>query len=241
MVLFTMQDKGKLQFDHLEWGGKNSDVLLFSQNNKLFQLKPESQDKYFNAVSEIQDSKVLKNIITCENIVPLPGSDLFLANLTMANSLKRLFIIYNIAENKVVKVTSPTPHLDMNNKTIKSLGWINRELLFATQNRNLFEYGWIPNNDPQNLNMFLVKVSEIPHAPDDLIFLDNEHFIALADIGETTPSLYLYNRENLASSKKFETNGEWVKQLKKLDGKSFAAFCQSGKVLTYTLSKSLIN
>jgi len=241
MVLFTMQDKEKLQFDHLEWGGKNSDVLLFSQNNKLFQLKPESQDKYFNAVSEIQDSKVLKNIITCENIVPLPGSDLFLANLTMANSLKRLFIIYNIAENKVVKVTSPTPHLDMNNKTIKSLGWINRELLFATQNRNLFEYGWIPNNDPQNLNMFLVKVSEIPHAPDDLIFLDNEHFIALADVGGTIPSLYLYNRENLASSKKFETNGEWVKQLKKLDGKSFAAFCQSGKVLTFTLSKSLAN
>jgi len=241
MVLFTMQDKEKLQFDHLEWGGKNSDVLLFSQNNKLFQLKPESQDKYFNAVSEIQDSKVLKNIITCENIVPLPSSDLFLANLTMANSLKRLFIIYNIAENKVVKVTSPTPHLDMNNKTIKSLGWINRELLFATQNRNLFEYGWIPNNDPQNLNMFLVKVSEIPHAPDDLIFLDNEHFIALADVGGTIPSLYLYNRENLASSKKFETNGEWVKQLKKLDGKSFAAFCQSGKVLTFTLSKSLAN
>jgi len=241
MVLFTMQDKEKLQFDHLEWGGKNSDVLLFSQNNKLFQLKPESQDKYFNAVSEIQDSKVLKNIITCENIVPLPSSDLFLASLTMANSLKRLFIIYNIAENKVVKVTSPTPHLDMNNKTIKSLGWINKELLFATQNRNLFEYGWIPNNDPQNLNMFLVKVSEIPHAPDDLIFLDNEHFIALADVGGTIPSLYLYNRENLASSKKFETNGEWVKQLKKLDGKSFAAFCQSGKVLTFTLSKSLAN
>ena len=241
MVLFTMQDKEKLQFDHLEWGGKNSDVLLFSQNNKMFQLKPESQDKYPNAVSEIQDPKVLKNIITCENIVPLPSSDLFLANLTMANSLKRLFIIYNIAENKVVKVTSPTPHLDMNNKTIKSLGWINRELLFATQNRNLFEYGWIPNNDPQNLNMFLVKVSEIPHAPDDLIFLDNEHFIALADVGGTIPSLYLYNRENLASSKKFETNGEWVKQLKKLDGKSFAAFCQSGKVLTFTLSKSLAN
>jgi len=241
MVLFTMQDKEKLQFENLEWGGKNSDVLLLSQNNKLFQLKPESQDKYFNAVSEIQDSKVLKNIINCENIVPLPDSDCFLANLSVANTLKRLLIIYNIAENKVVKVTSPSPHLDTNNKTIESLGWINKELFFATQNRNLFEYGWTPNNDPQNLNMFLVKVSEIPHAPDDLIFLDNEHFIALADVGGTTSSLYLYNRENLASYKKFETNGEWVKQLKKLDGNSFAAFCKSGKVLTYTLSKSLAN
>jgi hypothetical protein len=159
----------------------------------------------------------------------------------MNNSLKRLLIIYNIAENKVVKVTSPSPHLDTNNKTIESLGWINKELFFATQNRNLFEYGWIPSNDPQNLNMFLVKVSEIPNAPDDLIWLDNEHFIALADVGGTIPSLYLYNRENLASSKKFETNGEWVKQLKKLDGNSFAAFCKSGKVLTYTLSKSLAN
>jgi hypothetical protein len=49
----------------------------------------------------------------------------------------------------------------------------------------------------------------------------------------------LYHRENLASSKKIQTNGEWVKQLKKLDGNSFAAFCESGKVLTYTLSKSL--
>ena len=87
----------------------------------------------------------------------------------------------------------------------------------------------------------MVKASEIPHAPEDLIYLDNEHFIALADVGGTTPSLYLYNRENLASSKKFETNGEWVKQLKKLDGNSFAAFCKSGKVLTYTLSKSLGN
>ena len=241
LVLFTMQDKEKVQFDHLEWGGKNSDVLLFSHNNKLFQLRPESQDKYPNTVSEIQDSVVLKNIINCENIVPLNGSDLFLANLTMANSLKRLLIIYNIAENKIVKVTSPTPHLEINNKAIKSLGWINKELFFATQNRNLFEYGWIPNNDPQNLNMFLVKVSEISHAPDDLIWLDNEHFIALADVGGTIPSLYLYNRENLASSKKFETNGEWVKQLKKLDGNSFAAFCKSGKVLIYTLSKSLGN
>jgi serine/threonine protein kinase len=241
MVLFTMQDKGKLQFEHLEWGGKNSDVLLFSQNNKMFQLKPESQDKYPNAVSEIEDSKVLKNIINCGNIVPLPSSDLFLANLSMNNSLKRLLIIYNIAENKVVKVTSPKPHLEINNIAIKSLGWINKELFFATQNRNLFEYGWIPSNDPQNLNMFLVKVSEIPNAPDDLIWLDNEHFIALADVGGTIPSLYLYNRENLASSKKFETNGEWVKQLKKLDGNSFAAFCKSGKVLTYTLSKSLAN
>ena len=241
LVLFTMQDKEKIQFKNLEWGGKNSDVLLFSQNNKLFQLKPESQDRYPNTVSEIQDSVVLKNIINCENIVPLNGSDLFLANLTMANSLKRLLIIYNIAENKIVKVTSPTPHLDLNNKTIQSLGWINKELFFATQNRNLFEYGWIPNNDPQNLNMFLVKVSEISHAPENLIYLDNEHFIALADVGGTTPSLYLYNQENQASFKKFETDGEWVKQLKKLDGNSFAAFCKSGKVLTYTLSKSLAN
>ena len=241
LVLFTMQDKEKAQLEHLEWGGKSSDILLFSQNNKLFQLKPESQDKYSNAASEIQDSVILKNVSNWENIVPLTGSDLFLANLSMANRLKRLLIIYNIAENKVVKVTSPTPHLDMNNKTIQSLGWINKELFFATQNRNLFEYGWIPNNDPQNLNVLLVKASEIPHAPEDLIYLDNEHFIALADVGGTTPSLYLYNRENLASSKKFETNGEWVKQLKKLDGNSFAAFCKSGKVLTYTLSKSLGN
>jgi len=241
VVLFTMQDKEKIQFDHLEWGGKNSDVLLFSQNNKMFQLKPESQDKYPNLPLEVQDPKVLKNVINWENIVPLPGSDFFLANLSMTNSLKRLLIIYNIAENKIVKITSPSPHLDMNNKTIKSLGWINKDLFFATQNRNLFEYGWIPNNDPQNINMFLIKSSELPHAPDDLIWLDNDHFILLADIGETTPSLYLYNRENLASSKKFETNGEWVKQLKKLDGNSFAAFCKSGKVLTYTLSKSLTN
>ena len=241
VVLFTMQDKEKIQFDHLEWGGKNSDVLLFSQNNKMFQLKPESQDKYPNLPLEVQDPKVLKNVINWENIVPLPGSDFFLANLSMTNSLKRLLIIYNIAENKIVKITSPSPHLDMNNKTIKSLGWINKDLFFATQNRNLFEYGWIPNNDPQNINMFLIKSSELPHAPDDLIWLDNDHFILLADIGETTPSLYLYHRENLASSKKFETNGEWVKQLKKLDGNSFAAFCKSGKVLTYTLSKSLTN
>jgi serine/threonine protein kinase len=241
VVLFTMQDKEKIQFDHLEWGGKNSDVLLFSQNNKMFQLKPESQDKYPNLPLEVQDPKVLKNVINWENIVPLPGSDFFLANLSMTNSLKRLLIIYNIAENKIVKITSPSPHLDMNNKTIKSLGWINKDLFFATQNRNLFEYGWIPNNDPQNINMFLIKSSELPHAPDDLIWLDNDHFILLADIGETTPSLYLYHREKFSSSKKFETNGEWVKQIKKLDGKSFAAFCQSGKVLTYTLSKSLAN
>ena len=241
LVLFTMQDKEKAQLEHLEWGGKSSDILLFSQNNKLFQLKPESQDKYSNAASEIQDSVILKNVSNWENIVPLTGSDLFLANLSMANRLKRLLIIYNIAENKVVKVTSPTPHLDMNIKTIQSLGWINKELFFAIQNRNLFEYGWIPNNDPQNLNILLVKASEIPHAPDDLIWIDNEHFIDLADVGGTTPSLYLHNRENLASFKKFETNGEWVKQLKKLDGNSFAAFCKSGKVLTYTLSKSLAN
>ena len=241
LVLFTMQDKEKIQFERLEWGGKNSDVLLFSQNNKLFQLKPESQDKYPNTVSEIKDSVVLKNVSNWDKIVPLPGTDLFLANIGMTNILKRLFIIYNIAENKIVKVTSPTPHLDVNNKTIQSLGWINKELFFATQNRNVFEYGWVPNNDPQNLNILLVKTSEIPHAPDDLIFLDNEHFIALADVGGTTPSLYLHNQENLASFKKFETNGEWVKQLKKLDGNSFAAFCKSGKVLTYTLSKSLAN
>jgi hypothetical protein len=150
-------------------------------------------------------------------------------------------VIYNLAENKVEKAISPSANLDLNNKTIKSLGWINKELFFVTQNRNLFEYGWVPNNDPQSVIKILIKSSELPHAPDDLIWLDNEHFIALADVGGTTPSLYLYNRENLASSKKFETNGEWVKQLKKLDGNSFAAFCKSGKVLTYTLSKSLVN
>ena len=241
LVLFTMQDKEKIQFENLQWGGKNSDVLLFSQNKKLFQLKSESQDQYPNMASEIQDSKVLKNVVNWENIVPLPGSDFFLANIGMNNGLKRLFIIYNIYENKIVKVTSPAPNLDINNKSIKSIGWISNELFFATQNRNLFEYGWIPNNDSQNLNMFLVKASEIPHAPDDLIWLDNNHFVALADIGGNTPFLHLYNRENLASYKKIETNGEWVKQLKKLDGNSFAAFCKSGKILTYTLSDSLAN
>ena len=241
MVLFTMQDKEKLQFENLEWGGKNSAILLFSQNNKLFQLKPESQDRYPNAVSEIQDPKHLIKFITCDSIVPLPGSDCFLANLSVANTLKRLLVIYNLAEDKVEKAISPSANLDLNNKTIKSLGWINKELFFVTQNRNLFEYGWVPNNDPQSVIKILIKSSELPHAPDDLIWLDNEHFIALADVGGTTPSLYLYNRENLASSKKFETNGEWVKQLKKLDGNSFAAFCKSGKVLTYTLSKSLVN
>lgn len=241
LVLFTMQDKEKIQFENLEWGGKNSDVLLFSQNNKLFQLKPESQDRYPNTVSEIQDPKHLIKFITCDNIVPLPGSDLFLANLSVANNLKRLLIIYNLAENTVEKSISPSANLDLNNKTIKSLGWINKELLFVTQNRNIISYGWVPNNDPQSIIRILVKSSELPHAPDNLIYLDNEHFIALADVGETTPSLYLYNQENLASSKKFETNGEWVKQLKKLDGNSFAAFCKSGKVLTYTLSKSLAN
>jgi serine/threonine protein kinase len=241
MVLFTMQDKEKLQFEHLEWGGKNSDILLFSQNNKLFQLKPESQDRFPNAVSEIQDPKHLIKFITCDNIVPLLGSDCFLANLSVANTLKRLLVIYNLAENKVEKAISPSANLDLNNKTIKSLGWINKDLFFATQNRNVFEYGWVPNNDPQSQIRILVKSSELPNDPDDLIWLDNEHFIALADVGGTIPSLYLYNRENLASSKKFETNGEWVKQLKKLDGNSFAAFCKSGKVLTYTLSKSLAN
>lgn len=241
MVLFTMQDKEKLQFENLEWGGKNSAILLFSQNNKLFQLKPESQDKYPNAVSEIQDPKHLIKFITCDSIVPLPGSDCFLANLSVANTLKRLLVIYNLAEDKVEKAISPSANLDLNNKTIKSLGWINKELLFVTQNRNLLEYGWVPNNDPQSVIKILVKSSELPNAPDDLIWLDNEHFIALADVGGTTSSLYLYNRENLASYKKFETNGEWVKQLKKLDGNSFAAFCKSGKVLTYTLSKSLAN
>jgi serine/threonine protein kinase len=241
MVLFTMQDKEKLQFENLEWGGKNSAILLFSQNNKLFQLKPESQDKYPNAVSEIQDPKHLIKFITCDNIVPLPGSDCFLANLSVANTLKRLLVIYNLAEDKVEKAISPSANLDLNNKTIKSLGWINKELLFVTQNRNLLEYGWVPNNDPQSVIKILVKSSELPNDPEDLIWLDNEHFIALTDVGGTTPSLYLYNRENLASYKKFETNGEWVKQLKKLDGNSFAAFCKSGKVLTYTLSKSLVN
>ena len=241
LVLFTMQDKEKIQFEHLGWGGKNSDVLLFSQNNKLFQLKPESQDRYPNTVSEIQDPKHLIKFITCDNIVPLPGSDLFLANLSVANNLKRLLIIYNLAENTVEKSISPSANLDLNNKTIKSLGWINKELLFVTQNRNIISYGWVPNNDPQSIIRILVKSSELPLAPENLIYLDNEHFISLADVGGTTPCLYLYNRENLASSKKFETNGEWVKQLKKLDGNSFAAFCKSGKVLTYTLSKSLAN
>lgn len=241
LVLFTMQDKEKIQFKNLEWGGKNSDVLLFSQNNKLFQLKPESQDRYPNTVSEIQDPKHLIKFITCDNIVPLPGSDLFLANLSVANNLKRFLIIYNLAENTVEKSISPSANLDLNNKTIKSLGWINKELLFVTQNRNIISYGWVPNNDPQSIIRILVKSSELPHAPENLIYLDNEHFIALADVGGTTPSLYLYNQENQASFKKFETNGEWVKQLKKLDGNSFAAFCKSGKVLVYTLSKSLGN
>lgn len=239
VVLFTMQDKEKLQFEHLEWGGKNSDVLLFSQNNKMFQLKPESQDQYPDMVSEIQNAKILKNAVKWENITALPDTDFFLANITMTNSLKRIFIIVDVAENKIVKFTSPSPHLDKNNKPINSISWINDKQFFATQNRNLFEYGWIANNDPQNLNMFLVKSSELPQSPEDLIWLDNDHFVALADIGETIPYLYLYNRENFSSAKKFETNGEWVKQLKKLDGNSFAAFCESGKVLTYTLSESL--
>jgi hypothetical protein len=77
MVLFTMQDKEKLQFENLEWGGKNSAILLFSQNNKLFQLKPESQDRYPNAVSEIQDPKHLIKFITCDSIVPLPVAIVF--------------------------------------------------------------------------------------------------------------------------------------------------------------------
>ena len=241
MVLFTMEDKEKKQFEHLEWGGKNSDVLLFSQNNKMFQLKPESQDQYPNTVFEIQDPKVLKNALKCDNIRALADTDFFLANITMTSSLKRIFVIFNITENKVVKVTSPSPHLDKNNKAVSSISWINNKLFFATQNRNLFEYGWIENNDPQSLNISLIKSTELPQAPDDLICFDNDHFIALADVGETIPSLYLYNRENFSSFRKFETNGEWVKQLKKLDGNSFAAFCQSGKVLIYTLSKSLVN
>ena len=148
-------------------------------------------------------------------------------------------MVYNLAENKTVKITSPAPVLERSNKAISSLGWVDNELIFATHNRNLFEYSLAPLNNPQDLFMPVVKSSELPSAPDDLIWLDTNHFIALADVGGTTPSLYLYNRENLVSFKKFETNGEWVKQLKKLDGKSFAAFCKSGKVLTYTLSKSL--
>lgn len=72
------QDKGKIRYENLAWVGRNSDVLLFSQNNKMFQLKPESQDQYPNIASEIQDSKVLKNIINWDNIAPLPGSDFFL-------------------------------------------------------------------------------------------------------------------------------------------------------------------
>lgn len=241
LVLFTMQDKEKAQLEHLEWGGKSSDILLFSQNNKLFQLRPESQDKYPNTVSEIKDSVVLKNVSNWDKIVPLPGTDLFLANLNMNNSLKRLLIIYNIAENKTVKVTSPTPHLEINNKTIKSLGWISVDRVFTTQNRNLFEYSLVQNNDPKNLVMNFEKLHELPLPPEDIIWLDNSNFVSLADIGGTMPDLYLHNLENLASFKKFETNGEWVKQLKKLDGNSFVAFCKSGKVLTYTLSKSLAN
>lgn len=239
LVLFTMQDKDQVQFENLEWCGKNSNVLLFSQNNKMFQLKPESQDQYPNMASEIQDPKILKTALKCDNIASLTNTDFVLANISMASNLKRLFIIFNVAENKIVKITSPTPHLDINFKAIKSISWINDKQFFATQNRNLFEYGWISNNDPQNLNMVLIKSSELPHAPNDLIWLDSDHFVTLTDLGETIPALYLYNRENFSSPEKFETNGEWVKHLKKLDGNSFAAFCRSGKVLTYTLSESL--
>jgi hypothetical protein len=148
-------------------------------------------------------------------------------------------MVYNLAENKTVKITSAAPVLERSNKAISSLGWVDNELIFATHNRNLFEYSLAPLNSPQYLIMPVVKSSELPSAPDDLIWLDTNHFIALTDLGEPIPSLYLYHRENLASSKKIQTNGEWVKQLKKLDGNSFAAFCESGKVLTYTLSKSL--
>ena len=240
-VVFVKQDKGKIRYENLAWVGRNSNVLLFSQNNKMFQLKPESQDQYPNIASEIQDSNVLKNIINWDNIAPLPGSDFFLANIGTTNSLKRLLIQYNIAENKVVKFTSIWPHLDMNNKVVKCMGWISVDRVFTTQNRNLFEYSVVQNNDPKNLVMNFEKLHELPLPPEDIIWLDNSNFVSLADIGGTMPDLYLHNLENLASFKKFETNGEWVKQLKKLDGNSFVAFCKSGKVLTYTLSKSLAN
>jgi serine/threonine protein kinase len=238
-VLFAIQDKEYIQVENFGWGGKHSDVLLFSQNNKIFQLKPESQDKYPDVVSEIQDTKVFKNALKCDNITTHAGTDFFLANISVANSLQRILMVYNLAENKTVKITSAAPVLERSNKAISSLGWVDNELIFATHNRNLFEYSLAPLNSPQDLIMPVVKSSELPSAPDDLIWLDTNHFIALTDVGGTTPSLYLYNRENQVSFKKFETNGEWVKQLKKLDGNSFAAFCESGKVLTYTLSKSL--
>ena len=238
-VLFAIQDKEYIQVENFGWGGKNSDVLLFSQNNKIFQLKPESQDKYPDVVSEIRDTKVLKNALKCDNITTHAGTDFFLANISMSNNLKRVLMVYNLAENKTVKITSAAPVLERSNKAISSLGWVGNELIFATHNRNLFEYSLAPLNSPQDLIMPVVKSSELPSAPDDLIWLDTNHFIALTDVGEPIPSLYLYHRENLASSKKIQTNGEWVKQIKKLDGKSFAAFCESGKVLAYTLSKSL--
>ncbi|MCY2972857.1 MAG: serine/threonine-protein kinase [Planctomycetota bacterium] len=241
LVLFTMRDKKNTDFKNLGWGGKNSDVLLFSQNYKLFQLKMESEDRFPDTVSEIQDPNAFTQVLTWENVVPLNGSDFFLANIALNYNPKQILIVYSIAESKIVKFTFPPPNLDMNNKIISSLGWIKTELVFATQNRSFLEYTWTLNNDSKNINMILGKSSELPHAPDDLICLDNNHFIALVDIGETMPSLYLYNRENLSSFRKFETNGECVKQLKKLDGNSFAAFCKSGKVLTYTLSKSLAN
>jgi len=241
LVLFTMRDKKNTYFKNLGWAGENSDVLLFSQNNKIFQLKPESEDRFPDTVSEIQDPNAFTQVLTWENIVPLHGSDFFLANIALNYDPKQILIVYNLAESKIVKFTYPPPNFDINNKTISSLGWINTGLVFATQNRSFLEYTWIPNNDSKNLNMILGKSSALPHAPDDLICLDNDHFIVLADIGEAMPYLYLYNRENLSSFEKFETNGEWVKELKKLDGNSFAAFCKSGKVLTYTLSKSLAN
>ena len=240
-VVFVKQDKGKIRYENLAWVGRNSNVLLFSQNNKMFQLKPESQDQYPNIASEIQDSNVLKNIINWDNIAPLPGSDFFLANIGTTNSLKRLLIQYNIAENKVVKFTSIWPHLDMNNKVVKCMGWISVDRVFTTQNRNLFEYSLVQNNDPKNLVMNFEKLHELPLPPDDIVWLDPDHFVALTDIGGSSPSLNLYNRANYSSFQRFETNGEWVKQLKKLDGNSFVAFCKSGKVLTYTLSKSLAN
>lgn len=240
-VLFAMQDKENIQVENLGWGGKNSDVLLFSKNNKIFQLKPESQDKYPDGISEIEDPRVFKNALKCDNITALAGTDFFLANISMANNLKRVLMVYNLAENKTAKINSPAPVLERSNKAIRSLGWVDNELIFATQNRNLFEYSLAPINNPQDPIMSLVKSSELPSAIDDLIWLDTNHFIALTDLGEPIPSLYLYQRENLSSSKKIETHGEWVKQLKKLEGNSFAAFCESGKVLTYTLSKSLGN
>ena len=240
-VVFAMHDKGKMRCENLAWGGRNSDVLLFSKSNKLFKLKPQSQHQYPNTATEIEDLKVLNNVVVWENVIPLAGSDFCLANLSTSNLHKRLVVVCNIEENKVAKFISPTPYLDINNKKINCIGWIYNSMFFFTQNRNLFEYVWDSNGNNSSIIGVLKNSSELPLPPDDIVWLDPDHFVALTDIGGSSPSLNLYNRANYSSFQRFETNGEWVKQLKKLDGNSFAAFCKSGKVLTYTLSKSLAN